>query len=41
MIKLIIKVVLEVVGLATVIWFIVIGYEEYTKLKKEKENKDG
>lgn len=36
-----IKSILEVIGLLTITWFVVIAYEEYVKLKKEKENKDG
>ena len=36
----IVKFVLELIGLATVIWFVWIAAEEYKKIK-QKENKDG
>ncbi len=37
----IIRNLLMFIGLVTVVWFIVIAYDEYMKLKSEKENKDG
>lgn len=34
----VIKLILEVIGLTVVIWFIVIAYQEFTKLLKEKKD---
>lgn len=39
MIVTVIKIILEMVGLATIIWYIVIIYQEFVKLTKE--NRDG
>jgi len=36
-----IRIILELVGLATIVWFVTICYEEYMNIKREKENKDG
>ena len=38
MVVMVIKLILEVVGLATIIWFIVIAYQEFMKLVKEKND---
>lgn len=34
----VVKLILEMVGLATIIWFIVIAYQELKKLIKEKKD---
>lgn len=36
----IVRIILQVIGLATVVWFVVIAYEEYMKIRRREEREE-